>query len=1625
MENKIPLYELDVDEKRLMLQKKLMEDGSQEVAVYSLSYNQRALWFLHQLSPESPAYNINLAFRVLSPVDIATFEKSVQIFIDRHPSLRTTFTAQSGEPFQIIHAIQKAAFEYIDISDLTDGQIQQRIESAAKQPISLESGPIFRTFLFRTSPTEHLFLFSVHHIVFDALSILLTLQEFGEIYRAESTGSELELPRLKATYIDFVDWQKEMLSDSMGQRLRAYWMETLSGKLPVIDLPTDHPRPPVLSHNGASHHFKIETHLVDSLEDLARAEGITLFHVLFSAFAVLLYKLARQEDILIGTPAHGRSRSRFMRVVGNFFNMLVLRMDFSGDPTFRSFLHQVKDTVWTALKHQNYPYALIIEKLAQHRHVNRFPLYQVSFSFQQLQHYARIAQLSNVNADLDQGELGGMKMERYSLDHQEGQLDITLEITETYQNLFGVFKYNTDLFDLSTIEHMQSDYISLLHTFISNPDQHVSEFRIMSTNMDIFEFLSHLRSLDVQLSVDNGRLRVNAPAGALDDALKSEIGRRKEQIIATLGAGRGTDQPDMLPLVPVDRKIRLPLSFSQQRLWFLEQLDPGNATYNMTSSVTVIGRPDVAALRSSLTEIVRRHESLRTSFHQENGQPYQVINKTGEVPLPEVDLSSLPAEDRQEAALRIAREDGQRPFDLTQDVLLRGLLIHLSEDEHLLVTTVHHIASDAWSSGVMMREMAELYQASRHGQPSRLPALPIQYGDFAYWQRTWLSGSRLEAQLDYWKAKLAGKLPSLDLPTDHPRPPVLSYRGDRRFFELPLSLIEQVKSFSNRQGVTPYMTYLAAFNALMYRYTGQEDILVGTPVANRRMEELENLVGFFVNNLVIRTNLSGINTFRELLLNQREITLEAFTQQDLPFEKLVDTLHLERDMSRTPLFQVMFSLQNIPMQEIELPGLKFKPNYYSTGISRFDLTIELWEQPKKEMIVVFEYSTDLFEAETIERLFSHYHLILENVLHDPDQQLDAINILEANERQQLLLDWNVTEHEYPADRYVHELFQDQAARTPDAIAASTADHTITYHELNQRANRLGRYLQSLDVGPGDLIGVFLNRSIDMLVALLGIQKAGAAYLPLDPMFPRDRLEFMLADSAAPVLITETALMDTLPANQGRLVSIDADWPEISQHDAHDLPVIRDPERLAYIIYTSGSTGRPKGVQVYQRGFVNFLTSIQDEPGLSADDILLSVTTLSFDISGLELFLPLISGAQVVIPDSAAVADGPRLLAALADSGATVMQATPATWRLMIASGWQGDRRLKVLCGGEALPEDLAHQLLERCGSLWNMYGPTETTVWSTIYPVDRADGLVPIGRPIGNTRVYILDKTMKPVPIGVPGELFIGGDGVAMGYLNRPDLNAEKFIPDPFSEQPSARMYRTGDLARYRTDGTVDFLGRMDHQVKIRGYRIELGEIEAVLGQHPAIDQAVVVAREDSPGDKRLVAYLIANQEPAPTTNELRNFLREKLPDYMLPPVYYFLDAIPLTPNGKVDRRALPAPEGSRPELGTTFVAPRNDTERAVAEIWGEALHLQQVGINDNFFELGGHSLMVVEVHNKIQQQFDTNLTIAHMFQYPTIGSLSQYLQNGQKTENTFEQIQDRVQKQKEALTRQNRVSRT
>jgi amino acid adenylation domain-containing protein len=1068
--------------------------------------------------------------------------------------------------------------------------------------------------------------------------------------------------------------------------------------------------------------------------------------------------------------------------------------------------------------------------------------------------------------------------------------------------------------------------------------------------------------------------------------------------IATFSEQIGTAVQNLLPtLEPVSRNIELPLSLTQQRFWFLDQMEGANPAYNIVRVLNLQGLLNFTALEGAIATIINRHETLRTSFGIADGKPIQVITDKLAFTLPIIDLQELAEDHKTAEAQRLITDEYLRPFALNESSLLRVTLMQLGAESHQLLVIMHHIISDAWSAGNFLQELSVIYSALTAGLPSPLPQLSIQYADYAYWQRQWLENQ--PAQLDYWQQQLADIPAVIELPTDRSRTAIQTFRGDLQKFQFDSQLTHKLKNLSQKSGSSLFMTLLTAFVILLSRYSGQEDIVVGSPISNRNRVALEPLVGFFVNTLVLRTRLQENPTFEELLQQVRQMALDAYAHQDVPFDQLVETLQPQRHLSHSPLFQVMFVLQNSPVSKLELRDLQVTQIELqrATAGANFDLTLSMQEKDSElgtELIGAFEYNANLFNADTIARMVESFHTLIEAVVANPQERIRTLPLLTASQEHQLLVEWNNTVTDYP-QKSIHQLFEEQVEKTPDAVALVFEDQQLTYQQLNSQANKLAHYLQFLGVEPEILVGVYLERSLEMIVGYLGILKAGGAYVPLDPNYPPERLNYMVADSQMSIILTHSLLLPhlslTLEQPQTKIICWDKDFEiEIANQSSHNPINNFTPENLAYVIYTSGSTGRPKGVLIQHSALLNLVFWHLNNFQVTSSDRTTQLAGTAFDAAVWELWPYLVVGASIYLIKSEFLLSAETLQEKLISHNITIsFIPTPLAEQLCLLP-WSENTTLRtMLTGGDRLNSYPSNKLPFK---FFNNYGPTENTVVTTSGQIlsEASDSkFPPIGLPIANTQVYILDRYLQLLPIGVYGEIYIGGLSLARGYLNRPDLTSERFIANPFVA--NERLYKTGDLGRYLPDGNIDFLGRIDHQVKIRGFRIELGEIETVLSQHPQVQQVVVIVREDHPGNKYLTAYIVSATETL-TSSELRQFLKEHLPEYMIPAAFVTLKALPLTPNGKVDRLVLPKPETINAELETAFVAPGTALEAKLAEIWCTVLHREQVGIYDNFFELGGHSLLITSVISRIREHFSIVLPLRSLFTAPTIAELSQVI---------------------------------
>ncbi|CAM4407409.1 non-ribosomal peptide synthetase [Myxococcus xanthus] len=2115
-----------------------------------LSYGQQALWFLHALAPTSAAYHVARAVRVRSALDVAALRQALHALMERHPALRIRITSEAGQPRQEVMSPVEVPLRVEDASGHDEAWLRERVTAEAERPFDLGQAPLFRVHLWTRLDANPILLLTLHHAVTDFWSLAVMAGELGALYAAALRGRPAVLPPLPLTPMDHARWQREALAASSSAPGWAFWKQQLAGKLPVLELPTDATRPPQQRFQGASRGLRLTPALTGRLRDLAREHETTLYTVLVAAFQALLHRYTGQDDLIIGSPASGRTRARLSGLVGYFTNPLPLRARFTPGLRFDTFLQQVRATVLGALEHQDIPFPALVEQLQPKRDPARSPIFQAML----------VLQKSHVGADLglealalDEAgvvvSLGELDLEAWPLNRGSAQFDLSLALAETREGLCASMEYDTALFKAGTIDRMLGHLRVLLEAVTTAPTLPIDQVPLLTeeeraqlldwnatahvyeaplTLHGLFEaqaartpeavalcfesetltygeldrranqLAHHLRGLGVGpehrvgvclerslelvvsllgvlkaggayvpldpsypqerldfmlrdaavrvlltqqrlakvfteaavtrvfvdaderapfqhaesprrsaswseslayviytsgstgrpkgamnthagvrnrllwmqseygLSADDrvlqktplsfdvsvweffwplmtgARLVLARPGGHQDpaylkqliqdeaittahfvpsmmqaflaesaveqcaslrrvfssgEALSPElrdhfvarlpetrlynlygpteaavdvsawdchrslpsrtvpigqpvantalyvldtrlaplpVGVPGELYIGGVQVGRGyLGRPDLtaerfvpdgfareegmrmyrtgdrarvlpdgsleylgrldhqvkvrghrielgeieatleqhpavqqavvlartavgddvqlvafishrghaptpatlrdflaerlpgfmvpshigilaeLPLGPSGKRDRLalasvqveasdnglewmaprtpteltvariwsdvlkreriganddffqlgghsllatrvvarlrailgvevplhtffaaptvaalaerlqscrsggpkppplhrrsepgpaPLSFAQERLWLFAQMTGPTAIYNMPSAVRLKGTLDVPALERALGDVVRRHEALRTVPRVEAGaEPVQVVLPAEPLTMPRVDLRAMPEEQREPRAEALAREEAALPFDLDQGPLLRARLLQLEDTHHILLLTLHHSASDGWSMGVFAREVSQLYGAFTRGEPSGLPELPVQYSDYALWQRRWLESGELERQLRYWEQRLDA-LPRLQLRTDRPRPTVQRHQGRSRRFLLPQPLVEQLEALGRAEGVTLFMVLLGVYNLVLHRYSGQDDIVVGTDVAHRNPPEVEGLIGFFTNQLVLRADLSANPTVRELLARLRQVTLDAYEHQDVPFERLVRALKSERDAGYAPLFQVKLVLQNAPPPLLTLQSLHTHVMDVEGGeTARWDLLLDFSPGPEG-LWARAEYNTDLFDDATIVRLWEHFLLAARSVPSSLARPIATLPLLLPAE-QELLARWNDTATGYPRDATIQALFEAHAAATPDAVALTCEHHQLTYGALNQRANQVAHHLRALGVSAGARVGLCLERSLDMVVALLGILKAGGAYLPLDPTFPPERLGFLVQDARMAALVTRSGLADDLPVQWIPVVSLDEDAAALAARPTANPTPVCNAEHLAYVLYTSGSTGKPKGVAVPQRAVVRLVRNTH-YVHLGPDETLLQFAPLAFDASTFEVWGALLNGARLAIhpPTTPSLEE---LGSFIARQGVTTVWLTAGLFHQVVDHALESLASVRqLLAGGDVLSPAHVRRVVERypgCRVI-NGYGPTENTTFTcchTVSPDEPLVNAVPIGRPISNTRIHVLNAALEPVPVGAPGELCAGGDGLALGYLNDPALTAQRFIPDPFSPVPGARLYRTGDRCHVLPDGRVEFLGRVDEQVKLRGFRIEPGEIEAALALHPTVHEARVMAREDGPGEKQLVAYLVARpSRELPPAEDLRRYLQARLPVFMVPSAFVTLAAFPLTANGKVDRRALPAPTGPERAASERYVAPRTADEEVLAGVWSEVLGVDTPSLHDSFFDAGGDSIRAIQFVARAAER-GLKLSVAMLLENQTLQAVAEALRAGNTTE--------------------------
>ncbi len=1608
-----------------------------DVGHVPLSFTQGWFWGLQQWNPASAAYNVHMALRLVGPLDPAALRRSLDEIVRRHRVLRTRVVAVGGEPRGVVEHEAAVELPLEDLGDVADdrrdGEALRAAESLAREPMDLSRAPILRAKLIRLDTQTHLFVLVTHHIAADAWSMRIFWHELATLYEAYRNGRPSPLGELETQYTDYAAEQNEFLESAACREQLDDWVDQLEGVKMIGRANGGGPQASPEHTSCATRAFKLSRELSDGIRQLCRRQGATLFTGTLAALKALLHAYTQQTDLAIGTAVSNRARGEYEQLIGTFANTLVLRTRLERDTTFEQLLGRTRDVVVQAMAQQDLPFAKLVEHLQPSSLSQSNPFFNVMF----------------VVFEGAAGEalaLPGLATSAVNLVSGAAMFDLNMAITTDRDGrIGGSLEYDARLFDADTVAQMLADYELLLAAIVAAPDRPISGAfdppesqrqrllkqwdragepgatqvkpprrrepaatpetvgRWTKTELALKPIWQELLGVERVERDDNffdlgGHSLV---AMRIVARVREELGvelppailfeRPTLQAMAQALDRKSPAQPQAAQTAPHGDGERLPLSCAQERLWYIHQMDPEDSAYNIPGAISLSGDLDVSALQQSLTEIVRRHEALRTRFAMTDGVPHQVVAPPYEYDLATVDLrNKVSGLDDPELHERLHHEVA-KPFDLAEGNMLRAVLFRLDEDLHVLLLSIHHIAFDGWSLGVFVHELSALYESCLTQTPAGLPELAQQYSDYARWQKEQLASNAWDQQLVYWKRTLGGAPAVLEFPTDHQRPELQAHRGGMLAAFIQERVTRDVERVARELGVTPYMVLLSAYVLLMQSCTGQTDITVGTPVAGRGRPVFEPIIGFFVNMLVLRLDLSGDVRVRQVVEQVRKVALDAFDHQDLPFDKLVDEIQPTRDLSRSPLFQVVFALQNNPSPPLRLGDLEIEVMPFEVTTTRFDLEMHI--QKKGDGLGIrFIYDADLFLRETAERFLDRYTRVVELLVADVDRAVCELPLLDEREREQVLYEWNDTARDYPRDAAVHELFERQAATRPDACAVRYGHERMSYGELNAEANRLARHLQSLGVRPGDLVGVLLDRSVSLVVSLLGVLKAGGAYVPLDPEYPAERLRLMLEDTGAATVLTKATHATGLSGYSGRVCCLDE--LDLSGVDECNLAAPSGGDQLAYVMFTSGSTGRPKGVCVEHRA-INRLVINVDYVELGPADRVAQVSNSSFDAATFEVWGALLNGACLEgVPRDVSLSPA-GLAEFVRERGLSVMFLTTALFNQIARNRPDAFAPMRcVLFGGEAVDPVCVRAVLESDAPahLLHVYGPTENTTFSTWHEVTEvpADALtIPVGKPISNSKAYILDRMRRPAPLGAVGELYVGGDGLARGYWDNDALTRELFVDNPYNGNAGARLYRTGDLARYRSGGAIEFVGRADNQVKVRGYRVEPDEIESTLRGCPGVEEVCVLAMPDGNGANRLVAYGLKDAGGGgPTYHEVVAYLKTRLPEYMLPSAWVLVDRWPLNANGKIDRAALPKPQRNGADMERAGQPPASDTERLLASIWQRVLEVDGVDVHDNFFDLGGHSLLAMETIASLEKQTGVRLNPKEMV-LQTLGQIA------------------------------------
>ena len=1601
----------------------ILEHDPNTIKQMPLTQAQLSIWLGQMLDCEDSSLNLAECVDILGSIDAEKFEMALRQVVAATDSLHLHFVETDNGPRQFFRYDANWELTHLDFGGAPDAKeaADAWVRRDTTRPFRFDGGPLYRFALLRLSPDHHYWYANIHHVVIDATGWQMLLARFAAVYTILVEGRPSE--RIAGgSWREVLDEEQAYRKSNHFRRDRQFWQAHLANAPTRVTLSVR----PARRASGLIKSVGWVPGSVD-LQKVSRNYGTSPAAVLAVATAIYMHRMTGEREMLVGMLVSGRMGPTMRSVIGPVANTMPLKISVTPSDPVGHVIRRAARDVLAAMRHQRYR----MEDIRRDRGLrpNDGELVSAIVNYLPADNDIKFADCKLLRNTLTTGRvedlqilfLGGSRLTGLRIDlvanrelysqaelhqHRDRYLDILSQIASAKAE---TKVSDVNLSDASVVGARDDMRLSIDTADrgasrsddagkAAAPPSTTTEVAVARIWSDVLRISSIHRGDDF-FDIGGDSLLANMvmtrvkKAFALDFHLSVMFEAPTLAAFASRIDALAGESSNPLPatvIEPVAVEGPAPLSFSQHRMWLIQSLDPENTAYNISGALRLNGRLDVDALSEAFAEVYNRHEVLHTTYDLVNGEIVQRLQEPGGVSLTLIDLTSQRGDDLGAEALRQANRLARTPIDLTKGPGFSGALIRMGPAEHLLQLTVHHIAGDQWSMGVIARELASLYNAARTGRAADLPQAPIRYRDFAMWQQQQLESAELVSQLEYWRLTLEGVQP-LELPTDRPRPRFQTLKGSICHASIPASLQAGLKELSLSESTTLFMTMFAGFATLLHRLTGQSDIPIGLPIAGRMHGDVEQVVGTFVNTLVMRVDLTGDPTFRELLGRVRTTALSAFAHQDVPFDKLVQVLVENRDTSRAPLVQVMFNMMNAPMHGIEFDGIDWEYFHIDRGGAQFELSMSV--DPPLNQSVTVEYNSDLFDRDTVERLIKRYLRLLEAAVAEPATRLSDLDVLPADERQLVLQTWNATSAETPQKTFI-AMFEQQAAQQPDAPAVTFEGTTLSYGELDGRATLLASELRALEVGRGVIVGVYLSRSLTMLVTLLAVQKSGGVYVPLDPELPPRRLAYMISDSGVRVLVADGGTASKLEIPLGvKVLEVDSSTSTHGSANASDVAGNARACDPAYIIYTSGSTGKPKGVVVSHGSLANFLCSMRKVPGLTETDVLAAVTTISFDIAGLELYLPLLVGARIELVAPTTASDGSALSELLQSSGATVMQATPATWRILLDAEWQGAAGFRAFCGGETLSRELADALLVRIGELWNLYGPTETTIWSTACRVEPGDAHISVGRPIDNTQVYILNGKM-PAPIGLAGEICIGGAGVAIGYHGLPELTDARFEANPFATQPGARIYRTGDLGAWGADGRLYHMGRIDHQVKIRGFRIELGEIEAVLHSHAAVKQAVVVAHEVGPADTRLVSYVVYERGAELTVSDLRRFLRQHLPEYMIPSMAIAIDRLPLTPNGKLDRRGLPAPFLSASRPANAYEPPAPGTETMLAGVWRELLKVKTVAADDNFFDLGGHSLLALQVVAQVKKLTGTRLEPRSLF-FQSLRQIAAGLANG------------------------------